>query len=89
MKSNTDYKNASLAALKGNWGKAVLATVIYVAILYIAMGPMVYNQTKLRMFIRENMPQTSSTNIGSAMRQAAEASIVRSMPSLTVIWRRR
>jgi len=75
MKSNTDYKNASLAALKGNWGKAVLATVIYVAILYIAMGPMAYNQAKLQMYVRENIPQTSTANIGSAMRQAAEASL--------------
>ena len=39
MKSNTDYKNAALAALKGNWGKGVLATVIYMAVIYIAMGP--------------------------------------------------
>ena len=42
MKTNTDYKNAALAALKGNWGKAVLATVIYMAIIYIAMGPYLY-----------------------------------------------
>ena len=42
MKSNTDYKNAALAALKGNWGKAVLATVIYMAVIYIAMGPYLY-----------------------------------------------
>jgi uncharacterized membrane protein len=74
MKRNTDYKNASLAALKGNWGKAVLATVIYVAIMYIAMGPMLYNQTKLRAFIRENVPQMSTMSIGS-MRQVAEATL--------------
>ena len=42
MKSNTDYKNAALAALKGNWWKGVLATVIYMAIMYIAMGPYLY-----------------------------------------------
>ena len=42
MKSNTDYKNAALAALKGNWGKGVLATVIYMAVIYIAMGPYLY-----------------------------------------------
>jgi uncharacterized membrane protein len=75
MKRNTDYKNASLAALKGNWGKAVLATVIYMAIMYIAMGPMLYTQTKLRTFLRENTPQVSTRNIGSAMRQAAEATL--------------
>ena len=29
MKTNADYKNAALAALKGNWAPAVLATVIF------------------------------------------------------------
>ena len=75
MKRNTDYKNASLAALKGNWGKAVLATVIYLAVMYIAMGPMLYTQTKLQSFIRENTPQVSTGNIGTAIRQAAEATV--------------
>lgn len=32
MKTNQDYKNAALAALKGNWAQAVLATVIYMAV---------------------------------------------------------
>ena len=48
MKRNTDYKNASLAALKGNWGKAVLATVIYMAVMYIAMGPYLYQTFQFR-----------------------------------------
>ena len=29
MKTNTDYKNAALSALKGNWAPAVLATVVF------------------------------------------------------------
>ena len=29
MKTNTDYKNAALAALKGNWAPAVLVTVVF------------------------------------------------------------
>ena len=32
MKTNQDYKNAALAALKGNWAQAVLATIIYIAV---------------------------------------------------------
>ena len=48
MKKNTDYKNDALAALKGNWGKAVLATVIFMAIMYIAMGPYVYQSIQLQ-----------------------------------------
>ena len=48
MKRNTDYKNDALAALKGNWGKAVLATVIYMAIAYIAMGPYLFQTFKFQ-----------------------------------------
>ena len=48
MKRNTDYKNAALAALKGNWGKAVLATVIYTAIAYIALGPYMFQTFKFQ-----------------------------------------
>ena len=76
MKRNTDYKNAALAALKGNWGKAVLATVIYMAVMYLAMGPYIYNQTKLSAYTQENLPQvTSGMGLGSAMRQAMEATL--------------
>ena len=76
MKRNTDYKNAALAALKGNWGKAVLATVIYMALMYIAMGPYLYNYTKMTAYARENMPQvTSGTGLGSAVREAMQASL--------------
>ena len=76
MKRNTDYKNAALAALKGNWGKAVLATVIYMAVMYIAIGPMTFNNVKMQAYARENVPQVSSgVGIGTAMRQAVEASL--------------
>lgn len=33
--TNQDYKNAALAALKGNWAPAVLATIV----LFLLMGP--------------------------------------------------
>ena len=48
MKTNTDYKNAALAALKGNWAKAVLATVVYALIMYLAMGPYMYHSSQVR-----------------------------------------
>ena len=76
MKRNTDYKNAALAALKGSWGKAVLATVIYMAIMYIAMGPYVYNTVKLQNYVRESLPQVSSSiSFSTAIRQSMEASL--------------
>ena len=63
MKRNTDYKNEALAALKGNWGKAVLAAVVVAAVTYLALGPYIYNTVKLQNYIRENSPQVySSTN---------------------------
>jgi len=76
MKRNTDYKNAALAALKGNWGKAVLATVIFMAIMYIALGPFMYHTVKLRTYTRENLPQMSSGMGIGAIREAAEATLV-------------
>ena len=32
MKTNQDYKNAALAALKGNWAPAVFVTVVFLLI---------------------------------------------------------
>ena len=59
MKTNTEYKNAALAALKGNWAKAVLATVVIYAILYIAMGPYFVTYTKMQAYMQANMVSTS------------------------------
>jgi uncharacterized membrane protein len=39
MKTNQEYKNAALAALKGNWAPAVLATVVFFLIASLAYTP--------------------------------------------------
>ena len=39
MKTNTDYKNAALAALKGNWAPAVLATVVFFFLTLLVVSP--------------------------------------------------
>ena len=36
---NQTYKNAALAALKGNWAAAVVATIVMYAVCYLLMGP--------------------------------------------------
>lgn len=36
--TNQDYKNAALAALKGNWAPAVLASIVYVLIALVVSG---------------------------------------------------
>ena len=76
MKRNTDYKNAALAALKGNWGKAVLATVLFMAVMYITIGPYMYHTVKLQNYVLESMPQASSSvSFSTMLRQSMEASI--------------
>ena len=37
MKTNQDYKNAALAALKGKWTPSVVATLVLVAIMSVVM----------------------------------------------------
>lgn len=40
MKTNTEFKNEALAALKGNWAPAVLCTLIYMIIMGVVLTPM-------------------------------------------------
>ena len=55
MKTNQEFKNAALAALRGNWGKAVLATLLYVLILSFVTGPAVYGTTQIQSQMRETI----------------------------------
>jgi len=65
MKSNTEYKNAALAALKGNWAKAVLATVVLLFVMYMSMGPYIFNTVKMQTYMQENVGTVSSGSITS------------------------
>ena len=47
MKSNTYFKDSALAALKGNWGQAVAATLIYFLIACAVAGPGFYMYVSL------------------------------------------
>ena len=69
MKTNTEYKNAALAALKGNWAKAVLATVVYIAIMFFAIGPNVIYSAKMQAYRMENMP-TASGSLSAVLNSA-------------------
>ena len=42
MKTNQEYKNAALAALKGNWAPFVVAVIIMMAFMYVVMGPYLF-----------------------------------------------
>ncbi len=39
MKTNTEFKNEALSALKGNWAPAVLATLLYFAVVVVMLVP--------------------------------------------------
>ena len=56
MKTNQDYKNAALAALKGNWAPAVLATVVFLLIEAVLYSPTIYVQASMPGMIKSLDP---------------------------------
>ena len=48
MKSNTFFKDSALNALRGNWGKSILATVVYVLIAMAITGHVAYTSIKMQ-----------------------------------------
>ena len=42
MKTNTFFKDSALSALRGNWGKAILAVLVYFLIVLAIAGPAGY-----------------------------------------------
>ena len=54
MKSNQQFKDEALAALRGNWGKAVVLTLIYVLLACIVAGPVSYQSFQMQSYMQEN-----------------------------------
>ena len=76
MKSNSEYKNAALAALKGHWAPAVLLAVIFYGVIYLSAGPYVVETVKVQNYVQENMPQVNpSGGIGATLSQAMKVSL--------------
>ncbi len=67
MKSNTEFKNEALAALRGNWGKVILATLVYAIIACIITGPAVYTSIEMQNYVQENVGPHTSLRSMSAM----------------------
>ena len=67
MKTNAQFKNEALAALRGNWGKAVVVTLLYFLVLSAAVGPTSYQMAKAQAIQQE---QLSYMN-GNSIRQLA------------------
>ena len=47
MKSNTEYKNDALSALKGNWAPSVLAVLAYVGVILLLFLPVELKAAKM------------------------------------------
>lgn len=54
MKTNQFFKNEALDALSGNWGKAVLLTIIYIFLVGMITGPATYQTVEMQSYIQEN-----------------------------------
>ena len=67
MKTNSQLKNEALAALRGNWGKAVLATLVYFLIASLVAGPTVYTQSQLTEYMEENVGSHSTLRSMSSL----------------------
>jgi uncharacterized membrane protein len=55
MKSNQFFKNQALDALRGNWGKAVLLTIIYIFLVGAITGPVSYQAVEMQNYMQENV----------------------------------
>ena len=70
MKTNQDFKNAALAALKGNWAKAVLLTVIYIFIVSFIVGPYTSSTVRMQTYAQEHLSYPASGHLGQVLSQA-------------------
>ena len=48
MKTNTFFKDSALSALRGNWGKAILAVLVYFFIALAIAGPAGYTSVMMQ-----------------------------------------
>ena len=69
MKTNQQFKNEALDALRGNWGKAILATVVYILIACLATGPATFGSTQLSTYVQENVGKGASLYDMAALMQ--------------------
>ena len=60
MKTNQQFKNQALDALSGNWGKAVLLTLILFILIGAFSGPVSYQSVKMQTYMTEHLGSNSS-----------------------------
>lgn len=76
MKTNQQFKNEALAALRGNWGKAVLLTLIYFLLVGIFAGPVSYQSVQMTGYIQESNA-TSMYQMASLIQDPMYQSLIR------------
>ena len=67
MKTNTEYKNSALAALRGNWAPAVLATVVFLLITAAIVLPAEIPLLKMQNGMEDILSSASSGDITGMM----------------------
>jgi len=70
MKTNREYKNIALDALRGNWAPAVLLAVIYIAIYLFAVGPTTYTTFSMQTYMQEQMNYPADASLSQIIRQS-------------------
>ena len=63
MKTNTFFKDSALNALRGNWGKAILAVLVYLFIAMAIVGPMGYTS----IMMQDTLGTASFSSLSDAM----------------------
>lgn len=72
MKTNQFFKNAALDALRGNWVKAVVLTLLYVLLVGAFTGPTAYNSVKMQQYTRENLSGARTVSRMASVIQSPE-----------------
>lgn len=69
MKTNQQFKNEALEALHGNWGKAILLTLLLYITIGFFSGPVSYQSVQLQNYMQEHAGAMQSTYKMTAMLQ--------------------
>ena len=72
MKTNTTFKNEAIDALRGNWGKAVLLTLIYFLLTGAFVGPTTYTSLQMQNYLTEQVGSHVSISQMASLTQDPE-----------------
>lgn len=80
MKSNQEFKNQALSALKGNWGKAVLLTLLLALVASFVSGPVTYKSLQLQTYVQEQVgPYSSPASVASLMSDSTYLELLKAL----------